>query len=328
MLGADGPWPGDGVSLMNGEGRSILYTRDNGNRDVEIDVDGPGRYEAVQRMMDRFGESGEAHDLFAYGPFADLVGSRIDSMTVDGPVLEAVIDDPSSFSSVALNTGFVPAYVTGTVSNLDSLPVEPQLAVVVNGVIGTVIPLFNNDGKTAQFGGLVDDSLFRDGQNELSVLSVYSEGDRPIVNGATTNVAPSFSVGTSEFEELRASTGEVFRIDSGAVSGYVDSISPGDGQLLISGWAVDPDGPTPADAVALFVGNEFVASVTPSIERLDVVDQIGHEGVATSGFTLAIPESDLGSDPTDVRVFGVSQRGATELVMLDQIRQLLPKGGG
>jgi hypothetical protein len=328
MLGADGRWPGDGMSFVGGEGRSVLHTRDNGNNDVELDVDGPGRGEAVQRIIDRFGESGEAHDLFAYGPFADLVGTHIDSLPIAQPALEATIDDPSSFSAVALDTGMVPAYVTGTVSNLGRLPVEPQLALVVNGVIGSVIPLFDSDGQSAQFGGVVDDSLFRDGRNDLSVLSLYAEDGQPVVNGVATNIAPTFSLGNSEFEELRASTGEALPIDSSVVTGYVDSISQRDSQWLVSGWAVDHAGMIPAEAVALFVGNEFVASVTPSIERPDVVDQVGSADVSTSGFTLMIPASALGTDPTDVRVYGISQSGATELVMFNQIRQLLPGGGG
>jgi len=323
MLGADRLWPGDGVSVVGGSPRTELLMHDQDYNEVEIDVASAGRAEAIQRVLDRFGQGDNEHYLFGFGPFADLVGSEAGSLPPGEPILEAIIAEPSLYTAVDLDSGFVPAYVSGSVSSLGQLPAEPHLALVLNGVVGAVVPLHNVNDDTAEFGGVVDDSLFRSGPNHLSLLSLYIVDDELVVNNVASNIAPTFSLTASGPAGLESATGERFEIDPDAVMGYVDSVASGDGRRIVSGWAVDIQDETPVEAVAVFIDDEFIVSVAPDVERPDVVEQIGTDQVLESGFSVSIPESAFGDDPTLVRVIGIISERASELNILEPIRQLL-----
>jgi hypothetical protein len=328
MLGGSKPWPGDGVSIVGGDGRDSLHMSDQDYQQVEIDVDGTGRGEAIARTIDRFGQSGADNDLFAFGPFAEMVGMSTTSLDPNEAVLEAVVEEPDLYSNVELDSGFVPAFLSGEIRNLSSFPETPQLALVLNGVIGAVVPLHDVSSDTARFGGVVADSLFRDGRNDVSLLSLYTNEGDVVVNGVQSNIPPGYTLDSSGSGELAASTGERFEIDGESVIGYVDSVVAGDGQRVLRGWAVDVAGETAADAVAVFVGDQFIASAVPGIERSDVAEQVGSDNALNSGFSVSIAESALGDDPRRVRVIGLSSTGATELLILDPIREQLEVTGG
>ena len=328
LLEADRPWPGDGLSIVGGNGRDQLLMRNQDNEDVEIDVTGPGRKDAVQRVISRFGESGTSNDLYAFGPFGNLVGSNVASLSSGEPTIHATIDEPLLYSFVEINSGFVPAYISGEVENLGRLPGEPYVGLVVGGVVGAVVPLYDVEVDVAKFGGVVSDSLFRDGSNSISLLLLYlAEDGEMVVDDVSSNIAPTFALSGTAPEELESSIGGRFRIDPDAVVGFVDSAILGDGHRTLTGWAIDSQSLNPVEAVVFFVGERFVVSVVPNAERRGLADQFGTESVLMSGFAVPIPEATLGDDMSRVRVYGVSAAGATELVIVEPVRTQLGMTG-
>jgi hypothetical protein len=290
---------------------------------VLIDVEGPGRADAVQRITGRFGEGGRENDLFAFGPFADLVGSNIRSLAPDEPVLTATIDEPTLYSYVEPGSGFVPAFVSGEINNLSRLPLEPHIALAVNGIVGGVVPIHSIEGNRAQFGGVVSDALFHDGANPVSLLSMYSMNGETTLNQVTTNIAPSYSFVGSPVSALESSTGARIEIDPEAVVGFVDSAIPANGQRVLTGWAIDGQSMSPVDAVVVFIDGEFVVSLVPNAERAGLAEQMGTQEVLMSGFAVRIPESSFGEDFSRLSVYGVSPSGASELGIVDAVRQEL-----
>ena len=327
MLGGDRAWNGDGISLAGGDLRTELRMRDEDNVDVVINTDGPGRAEAVARLVDRFGEGREEHDLFAYGPFAELVGSTIETIPTGDVTLNAIIDEPLLYSFVDPSSGFVPAFVSGDVENLSRLPTEPQVALVVNGVVGGVVPLHGIDGDLAEFGGVVSGSLFRDGANPISLLSVYSMDGEVIANQMSTNIAASYTFPEGQGNVLESSSGDRIEIDPDAVVGFVDSAAANDGRRLITGWAFDRETMEPVESVVVFVGDRFLVSLVPNAERAGLADQLGTQQVLMSGFAVPIPESALGDDLTQLKVYGVSAKGATELSIVEAVQEELSTSG-
>jgi len=322
LMGADGPWPGDGVSLTQGEGRSDLYIRDQEHDDVRIDVDGGGRREAVLRLIERFGESGKEQDLFAFGPFAHLVGSPVASLLPGPPVLTASIEDPTIYQFADPGSGFIPAYVAGVVEGGAELATEPHIALALNGVIGAVVPLHDvHDEQDAHnkigFGGVINDSLFVDGPNTLSVLSLHSLDGRIVANHVKTNVAPRLSVvidgGTVA---LQSSNDDTYTVKTDAVEGYIGTATQEAGQITFDGWAIDRATMNPVDAVAVFVGDRFVASVIPSLERKGLAEDFGTDAVLMSGFSITIPAELLREGSQSMEVYGVSGTAASELMII------------
>jgi hypothetical protein len=202
------------------------------------------------------------------------------------------------------------------------------MGLVVGGVVGAVVPLYDVEGDVAKFGGVVSDSLFRDGSNSISLLllSLVEDGEM-VVNDVTSNIAPTFALSGTAPEELESSIGGRFRIDPDAVVGFVDSAILGDGHRTLTGWAIDSQSLNPVEAVVFFVGERFVVSVVPNAERRGLADQFGTESVLMSGFAVPIPEATLGDDMSRVRVYGVSAAGATELVIIEPVRTQLGMTG-
>jgi hypothetical protein len=323
ILGANPAWESDGLSLASGGGRSELQMRDQEDDDVVIDLEGPGRAEAVERLVDRFGEGREEYDLFAYGPFADLVGSSVESIPAGKETLDANIDEPLLYSFVEPSSGFVPAFISGDLQHLNRLPTEPQIALLVNGVIGGVVPLHALDGNSAEFGGVVPGSLFRDGSNPISLLSVYSMDGETVANQVSTNIAPSYRFVEGQEDILESSSGDRIAIDPDAVVGFIDSAVANDGRRLITGWAFERETMEPVQSVAVFVGDQFVVSLVPNAERAGLAEQVGTQRVLMSGFAVPIPEAALGNDLSSLTAYGVTATGASELRIVEAVREQL-----
>jgi hypothetical protein len=318
LMGANGPWPGDGVSVVDGSPREQLTMTDQHYNELEVDVSGPGRADAIQRIIDRFGTSDEEHDLFSYGEFSDLVGSRVDSLAPGPAVLSATIDEPPGMGLVDRASGFVPAYVQGRVENLGDLSGEPRLALALNGVIGAVVDLHDIQGDSAAFGGVVDDSLFVNGHNELSIVSLYEEQGTMAVNDVTVDLPGEFSLsGQAGAEVVESSDGVSYPVDPARIAGAVHPYGNPDGRVDLIGWAIDKTTLTPAETVVVFSDGEFVVSITPTLERAGLVEDFGAESVLMSGFAVSIPRSAFSGDPGEIEAFAISADRSTRLPLIE-----------
>ena len=100
-------------------------------------------------------------------------------------------------------------------------------------------------------------------------------------------------------------------VDPTAADGFVDTVSRDEnGELVISGWAIDAGGRRPADRLIAFAGGRLLASGQPTIVRPDVSRTRG-DAVARSGFRLTTRVR--GVAPSDVRVYAIVGERASQL---------------
>jgi hypothetical protein len=214
-------------------------------------------------------------------------------------------------------SGFVPAYVQGRVENIGDLSGEPHLALALNGVIGAVVDLHDAQGDSAAFGGVVDDSLFVTGHNELSILSLYDDQGMMTVNDVTVELPPAFSVAGPAGEEiLESSEGIFYPLDQSRVVGAVHTWGDPAGRVDLVGWALDQSTLKPAEAVVIFSDGQFVTQVVPNLERPGLVEDYGSDTALMSGFSVSIPRSALNGDTEGIEAFGVSGDRSSRLTVV------------
>ncbi|MBN8871155.1 MAG: sulfatase-like hydrolase/transferase [Solirubrobacterales bacterium] len=97
----------------------------------------------------------------------DLIGTRPD----DQPSLDPIDAEFNPFygnTRADPSSGYLPAYVTGT---FPGGPECPKLAIALNGRVGLTIKSFPAEGE-CEFAGVVDPSLFREGENDLRAFRI------------------------------------------------------------------------------------------------------------------------------------------------------------
>jgi hypothetical protein len=319
LLGADASWGGDGISLVNTPGRMQLSMRNQKNEEVAIDVLGPGRQAAIQRFLSVFGSAERSYDVFAFGPYSELVGREVSDFNVGDPLISADIGGPGSVLLVDLAAGYVPAFVEGTVFGIDRLQTEVQIAIILNGRVSAVVPLHGIDGDQARFGGVMVDDLFVDGVNTLELLTVYRADDRPTFNRVEgTNRGYSVIQAPDGGETITSSAGESYRVDDSSVLGFVDTASRSLRETILSGWAIHAETRSPVELILVFSNGTFVGKVQPELERAGLAKQFGDEKVLMSGFEVVIT-----GPVSEVEVFGLYQGTASRLGIIDSALQSL-----
>jgi sulfatase-like protein len=178
------PWKVDGRSAWRADSgipQAVdLYQR-SGNR---IRLSMPEFKRRVRASVDRkvrvFGSDGNGPGLFHFGPAAELIGRPLAGLSVSRGATSAEVNDAGAYKRVDLQSGFVPAQITGTISGRQ----QPgrSLAFAVNGRIVATAPSFRLEGSgKEQFSVVVSDRDFHEGRNTVQVLWVRRGGPSPTV---------------------------------------------------------------------------------------------------------------------------------------------------
>jgi hypothetical protein len=168
------PWRTDGSSAVHvrpGEHPEVVVFTSSGER-VTGDPDElvERRHSVLERQLGLFGEGDGPPGLFAVGPRPELLGRRVDRLSVaqgNGATVELYGDafyDPEG--------PIVPARASG---RLEGVPTGRDLAVAVNGRIAATTRSFELEGDVV-FSAVLPESAFRPGANRLRVFVV--EGPR------------------------------------------------------------------------------------------------------------------------------------------------------
>jgi len=178
ILGIEVPWPTDGISAVGPaprlDGAKPFY---NGHDLVTLQTD--QHFPAVLRgtpskiARPELGPNG----LFAIGPFNELVGTRVENHpTGDVVGVQASVDGVEAYAAVDPTSGFVPALVSGQVDDPGTTPGPLSVAAVVNGTIGGISEVFQEDLTARKFAAMVPDTIFVPGMNRLELYLVTREG--------------------------------------------------------------------------------------------------------------------------------------------------------
>lgn len=178
------PWSVDGQSVLNlslPEPEIKFLTTPKGTKGGEKPMEFKVselavKYETLKRKLTLFG-SGPLIQLFKIGKYGYLVGKAVAEVGVAGESGATVsLKNKGLFSKVDLESGFIPAKLTGSVSATPSF-----LAVAINGVIRAVTQTFSLSGHEKNWAAVVDERSFKNGHNDVEVFIISESFGRSIL---------------------------------------------------------------------------------------------------------------------------------------------------
>jgi hypothetical protein len=269
------------------------------------------RDKAVDRMVRLFGSGNGLSALFAHGDGSELVGRRVASLE-RAPDADARVelDLPQLLVSVDPGNGLVPTFISGRVTGPTKS--RERLAVAVNGVIRAVTTTFR-DGDETRVAAMVPLSSLKRRSN---VVGIFAFGGNPRRLALLSETGGETYELTSRAgrQTIVSATGREFRVVPEAVRGSVDVVKPEEGTIV--GWAAVPPRKRVADRVLVFSGERFLLSGRPSLRRSDVAD-VFNRGVLMSGFKLHVVAAEKDFRRSELHVFGLAGRRASELPRAD-----------
>jgi hypothetical protein len=267
-----------------------------------------GRDAAARQRIDHFGSDDRFADLFAAGPYPDLVGRSVGSVPA-GPSsgIHAELDFRREYSAFAPSAPQLPAFVTAELSG--SAGGGEDIAIAVNSRIVAVTRSYR-DGADVRVGAIVPPSAFKRGPNRIEALAVTGSRREARVTrvGQLEDEQATLTRRGGDLVVVPAN-GPPIPVVSGAADGFIDQIGNEGGQTTVSGWASDAGHRKAADRVMLFAGDRLLQATRPSVVRPDLAKSFGI-GLAKAGFAF----SDSGVENEEqLRVIAVVDGRASEL---------------
>ena len=179
LLGIELPWPVDGQSAIDDSltPRPNKQMMNRAGKVLRFDARLPRKYEALRHKLKLFGSGEHPNDLFRIGPRRELIGKRLDEVAVAAPLdLEVHLQENLAAWQKSYGSRFIPAMLAGTLdASTGELPADPQMAIALDGTIRAVVPCFPEGHDSLGLSAVVPTSGFRQGANELSILSVEEQ---------------------------------------------------------------------------------------------------------------------------------------------------------
>jgi len=170
LLGIDDwqNWDLDGVSLVG----DIVESRSSRVLGVGELARAPDPLGSAERQWQLLGQLALNGEIFAVGPFAELVGERVDDPEVSAALGERQVGPVEEWRDVDPASGELPLLVALT----DPIRVEKGdwLAAALNGVIAGVGPVFAKADGRLLAEVMVDPAAVVPGRNTLEVFSIAS----------------------------------------------------------------------------------------------------------------------------------------------------------
>ena len=322
LLTIDVPWDSEGRSVLAEPRSEVRIQTQTGEFQL---LEPASLSSAVRFVRDRFPSIPGVHDIYSYGPLQDLLGTPASQHPVESSNLTGVIDDPQLYDDVNLDSGFVPVFVGGSVAGDAGTLQDASVAVVANGQIAAVVPLYEVESRSGRFGAVIPISYLTNGSNEVSLVLVAGSGDAMRLLEVATDGSDAMLRADGESFTVTDAGGSVLANDT-AIRGYVDTAGHSDGRVHFSGWAIDEAVLGPADLVMVFVDGLYVATATPDGDREALAADLGVAGYRYSGFAVNLAESTLPPDAA-VRVFAVSDGRVNELGFVPEALEALASQG-
>ena len=312
VLGTHLPWEADGRSLFDRGGFALerVSVEQRVGETVTADAAAVARRkdETVAHMTSLFG-SGSWEGVFVVGPNAELVGRDVDTLGLAAKgAVSASLATETLFRSVDRASSLSPSHVHGRLEGDGAKP-GIELAVAVNGSIAAVTRSYAV-GDDVRFDAWVEESAFREGENDVAVYLVVPRTDaRALARLGGTGAAPSYELAESGSAIVAA--GSEIPVRAGAVDGEVEDWFFEQDTVRIGGWAGVVRARVAADAVLVFSDEELVYSGSPSVGRADLAAR--YPGLGRAGFVAQLPRDVLDEEGAELRFFAVEDGVASEL---------------
>jgi hypothetical protein len=303
-LGVKLPWPTQGQPAQRaGSGGTVAVQPHYGDADLTLPFAEYLRQRdaLVERMLDDFGDG--PGGIYRGGENADLVGRSVDELGAGSlPQASFELDGGGLLGDVDPKGALVPAQISG---ELSGVPEQARLAVAVDGRVAATAVRWR-DGDTARFSAIVPPTAFAAGANGVDLVAIIGVGARRRY-ARLPGVAIGYHLAERDGRQVIVDgSGRTIPVGRSETGGSVDTISVGQAEVKIDGWAGERTSGRPAERVLAFAGERFLAAGRPSLARKDVANKVGPK-LARSGFRLrgwtAGPRP--GSARAPVRVFAI-----------------------
>jgi hypothetical protein len=174
ILGVEVPWETDGRSALDPRGEETDVVVHTSSGEVAIgDADElvEERDRLLAHQIDLFGEGDDPPGLYAVGPRPELLGRRVDALTVAtgaGPTFESY-----GSSTYDPDSPLAPIRVYGRIHGESG---SHDVAIAVNGTIVAVTRSFDYSGETL-VSAVTPEDAYRRGENSVRVYLVDGPAD-------------------------------------------------------------------------------------------------------------------------------------------------------
>ena len=177
------------------------------------------RAEVLRWKRATFGVGGDS--LYVAGPHRELLGQRPAEVGLGpAPKVSASIDQETLLGNVDPTSGFLPAFITGTLEG--TLPAGADLAVAVNGRIAATGRPFDLAGEH-KYAALVPEDSLRRGRLRVQVLAITTIGGRTRL-AALNRVQGENVTYSLDGDQIESSNGDRIRMSPTSCAGT--SIDP------------------------------------------------------------------------------------------------------
>jgi uncharacterized protein DUF4214/sulfatase-like protein len=303
MLGIKMPWKIDGRSAID-------PAREERTRYV--------RHDTLKRKLSLFGSGTRPGGLFKIGPHKELIGQPISTtdMMLGNAMVE--IDQAICYANDEPNVSYTNSQITGRLFLDGNTGASLNLAIGVNGTIRSVTKTFPVERGMAEWSGMLPESAFKKGKNEVEVFIVSRVAGKLRLARARRQSIETFFLNKKiegGGEIITSSDGKSISVTKLAIEGYWSVTHAGSDHVVFAGWAADIKNSQLPEAVVMFVNGKYLHAGSCNIYREDVAKAFNNDELKNAGFKYYFPSAlfkDIAN--SEVRIFAVSQNGvASEL---------------
>jgi hypothetical protein len=254
--------------------------------------------------LNRVFGSGQNSRLFNFGPFPELAGRAVETLS-SGPPAEGkvVLEGPELFLDVDSDAAFLPLQIWGRWSGMPQERLPRQLAIAVDGIIRSTTQTYEIPGYHDFFSAVLPPEAISDGFNQVEIFSVHGAPGAPVLRALMrADRAPMRLVSSERGEILILEDGSEYVVQSGIQPGNVETVMDRSGTLAYLQGSVAAE---PGEELTLVVVRNGL-----SVEQLQITAVQGPDtsDSTSSRFQLPIVYLDEASaNATELRVLALSR---------------------
>lgn len=284
--------PGGGISVFDHENLRTrqgknLVSFSSGERRLRFPDQIDEKYLSVKERIDMFGEGSKGFYSFAVDK--EFIGKKIETFELTNNEKPIVSTEENIYQST-FGQRLGPNYIHGSLANFDRNAERQDLVLAVNGIVAAKTKTYlAQDIVDRDFLFLVPESAYSLGENSVSIYSVeVDENENTVLNFLQNEIQVTYSITKSaeKGQEIKNDIGETYKLEAGQLVGFVDEVRVKSNMILFRGWAISVGEGKPVNQIVLYVGEKFVASSSPKINRPDVVEAFKNAALLKSGFNF------------------------------------------
>ena len=247
--------------------------------------------------------------IFKLGDYSEIINSDLNNFSiVQSNKYSISINSEFSFSSVDLNSSFIPADISGYIyeSNENS-DEEIDLAIAVNGKIRAITRTIQG----VAWNSVVNENSFINGNNEIEIFRIINNDFSVTLDKLNHLLNDDYSIIIEDDQSflMNNTSSNRFIFKTSALAGRVDVVKFDGINLEIRGWAADPLTKDRPKNILLFADNVLIGNVKPYLSRPDVAEYLINPQYTNSGYLLSYKFKEENINQPTYRVLVLCENG-------------------